>query len=770
VPVDQVTAVDARPARASAMARIAVRPPADGGGRTGAWWPWLLVTAAVGWNLASLRALTSGVAYLNDSSLHEQMVRFATAQLRAGHLPLSSWFPFLGGGSPQFLHYQSLPAILTGAVGLLTGPDVAFRWSLYLLLSLWPISVYVSARAFGAGRPAAAASAAMSPFLVSATGVGYEQHAYVWSGFGVWTQLWASWTLPLAWGFSWRAIRDGRGYLKAVLLIALTVALHFETGYLALSVLLAWPFVAGRPLVVRLRRAAVLLAGALLASAWVIVPLLSQREWAATNEIVRGTALENGYGASRVLAWLLSGQLLDHGRLPVITVFAAFGLGLAWLAWSADPDARALLVALGVCLLLAFGRTTFGSLADLIPGSADLFFRRFMMGVQFAALLLAGRGLAWLAAGGVRRLDTRMPRRPPGLSRAVVLVAALAVLAPAWLQLGAYDRRDGAAIATQRRADDAQGTAVDRLIAVIERDGGGRTYAGMPTNWGQDFTVGAVPVFKYLESRDVDEVGYTLRTASLMTDPESFFDDRDPSDYRLFGIRYLILPARRQPPVRARLAMRSGPFWLWTIDGAGYVRAGRIVGEISANRTNVGTRSVALLRSGLAADGAYLSVRYGVDGGGDGSLPTVPSQSSVGAVRSQRADLGAGEAAATMQMRRPGVAVLSASYDPGWTATVNGRRRPIRMVAPALVAVDVPAGADHVVFRFQGHSDYPELIALSCLTLAMIGLAPGCVCRVRRSRNRRGAISNTQPRPEGGGPGSNGCATKDAGLLDRLSR
>ena len=132
---------------------------------------------------------------------------------------------------------------------------------------------------------------------------------------------------------------------------------------------------------------------------------------------------------------------------------------------------------------------------------------------------------------------------------------------------------------------------LDRLIAVIERDGGGRTYAGMPSNWGQDFTVGAVPVFKYLESRDVDEVGYTLRTASLMTDPEYFFDDRDPSDYRLFGIRYLILPARDQPPVRARLAMRSGPYRLWTIGGAGYVQAGRIVGEISANRTNVGARS-----------------------------------------------------------------------------------------------------------------------------------------------------------------------------------
>ena len=91
--VDPVTATGARPARASAMARFAVRSPAGGGGRTAAWWPWLLVAAAVGWNLVSLRALTVGVTYLNDSSLHEQMVRFATAQLRAGHLPLDELVP-----------------------------------------------------------------------------------------------------------------------------------------------------------------------------------------------------------------------------------------------------------------------------------------------------------------------------------------------------------------------------------------------------------------------------------------------------------------------------------------------------------------------------------------------------------------------------------------------------------------------------------------------------------------------------------------------------
>ena len=218
-----------------------------------------------------------------------------------------------------------------------------------------------------------------------------------------------------------------------------------------------------------------------------------------------------------------------------------------------------------------------------------------------------------------------------------------------------------------------------------------------------------------------------------MTDPEYFFDDSVPSDYRLFGIRYLILPARDRPPVRARLAIRSGPYWLWMIDGSGYVQAGRIVGEIPANRTNVGTRSVALLRSGLAANGAYLGVRYG-SGGGAGRLPEVAGQSPAGAVRGESTDLDNGEATATLRMRRPGVAVLSASYDPGWAATVNGRRQPTRMVAPALVAVDVPAGTSHVVFRFHGYGGYPELLLLSGLILAMVAIGPRCLARARSRR------------------------------------
>ena len=271
-------------------------------------------------------------------------------------------------------------------------------------------------------------------------------------------------------------------------------------------------------------------------------------------------------------------------------------------------------------LLLSFGRTTFGALVDVIPGHSDIFFRRFMMGVQLAGLLLAGRGAAW-SAGVIWNALTRAtpgpglrwPRTVAAHKLApptVAMAAAVLVLAPAWLQLGAYDRHNAAAITAQRRADTRQGAQLDRLIALVKHAGVGRVYAGMPSNWGMSFTVGAVPVFKYLDSQDVNEVGYTLRTASLMTAPEYFFDERNPSDLELFGIHYLIIPSGYLPPVPAHLVLRAGPYSLWTTGTAHSVHIGRTVGVYAANRTNLGMRSIALLHSQLAQRSEYLRVAF----------------------------------------------------------------------------------------------------------------------------------------------------------------
>jgi hypothetical protein len=301
---------------------------------------------------------------------------------------------------------------------------------------------------------------------------------------------------------------------------------------------------------------------------------------------------------------------------------------------------------------------------------------------------------------------------------AVAALALILVLAPAWLQQRSFDRRNAAHIAAQRHADATEGGEVDQLIALIQANGGGRVYAGMPSNWGMDFTVGAVPVFKYLESRDVDEVGYTLRTASLLTGPEDHFDEFNPSDYQLFGIRYLILPSGSAPPVSADEVAVAGPYALWTTSTSGYVNVGTIAGALTANRTDLGARSVPLLHSGLPESGDYLDIDFS---GRPAKLPPLPRpsrQASAGNVTSESDNLEQGAVSATVTMRRPGVVVLSASFDDGWTATVDGRPAHTTMVAPALVATDVSAGTHTVAFRYRGYSGYPELFALCALTLA----------------------------------------------------
>ena len=706
---------------------------------------WLVVTAAVLWNYWWLRDETLTVAYLDDSSVHAQMVRFASARLRAGHLPQTSWFPYLGLGSPQFLHYQSLPATLTGLVGTVVGPDRAFSWSLYLLLSLWPVSVYWGARALRWGRWTSAMAAAVSPFLVSTVGVGFEAKAYVWIGFGVWTQLWAMWTLPLAWGFCWQAVAEGRRYGVAVLVTSLTVMLHFETGYLAVLPLVVLPWLVPSAWRTRSVRALVVLAGTLAATSWVTVPVLLSVRWASINEILRGTALENGYGARQVMAWLVSGRLLDAGRLPVVTVLAGIGLVACAVRFRTDERAR-VLVALGsLALVLSFGRTTFGPLVDVVPGSTDLFLRRFMMGVQLTGVFLAGLGavvLGKLVSDAVRRWgpgaapDPASRRWSRVAAPAALGILALLVLAPALVQSRSYDLTNSAAIRAQVTADRVDGAAIAPLLDRVRRGGDGRVYAGLPDNWGADFLVGSVPVFKYLESQDIDEVGYTLRTASLMTDPEYYFDQDDPGDYALFGVRYLVLPAGTSPPVPARRLMTRSSYSLWELPDVGYVSVDRAVGTVDEDRADVGEVALPFLRSHLPGTGRTLLVGWA--GAHAGRVPAGPAGSGpVGDVVTQSARLPDGTAGARVRMDRSGLVVLSASFDPGWLVRVDGRPATPVMVAPALVAVRVGPGAHRVTFRYSGFAGYPVLLLLS--VAALVAVLAADAWRASRSARRRSA-------------------------------
>jgi hypothetical protein len=402
-----------------------------------------------------------------------------------------------------------------------------------------------------------------------------------------------------------------------------------------------------------------------------------------------------------------------------------------------------------VTTLMTFGRTTFGGLYSILPGSSDVFIRRFEMGMHLSGILLAGIGLVCvgrLLVESATNLLGDEPRRrlqrPTGraLVAALCVVGAVVVLIPAWTSMDTYNGGNAANVAYQANADAAQGPALDSLLAYVQAHPRGRVYAGQPTNWGNQFVIGEVPVFKYLESKDVDEVGYTLRTASLMTDPEYYFDDTNPGDYPLFGIGYLLTPATTpegapwSPPVPAQQVRCEGNYCLWALPDPGYFHVYDTTGVLDATRADVGTQSVPLLDSNALSDQQDKTVAFN---GGAASPPTAPEGTALtgspGHVLVELASLAQGSASAVVSTNRRATVVLSASYDPGWTVTVNGHPEPTVMVAPALVGVDVGPGVHTVTFSYGGYGRYNLLFLLALVVFVALAVMPSVWRRFRRT-------------------------------------
>lgn len=691
-------------------------------------------------NLGSWVPELRSVPYLDDSSVHEQMVRFASHLLSTGRNPLANWFPFLNEGSPQYLHYQALPSIITGALGIFTGANVAFRLTLFLLLGLWPVCVYVSARVWGLSAATAAIVGSCSALLSSATSIGYESHAYIWTGYGVWTQLWGAWALSLAWAFTWRSTRSNTACFAASICIALTIALHFETGYLAVAGSVIIPLVGSGSLGRRILGSVKVLIPAALMTLWVTIPLVAQGTWTSTNQALAGTSLENGYGLRTLSVWMLDGRIFDSGRVPLITALVAVGLGWSVIHWRDCTYERTFVVLFFVCIILASGRTTFGPLVQLLPANRDIFMRRFMMGVQLSGLMLAGVGARWIGtlilSSPTRWQVQRSFSSRPWSEQTLAGLLMIAALTPAMIQMHDFAAYNNSQIARQIESEQVNVQQIGPLISFIKEHPVGRTYAGSPSNWGPYFKVGMVPVFKYLEDQNVDLVGYTIRTASLMSMPEYNFVATNPADYISFGISYLLLPSSLKPPVPALRIMVGGPFSLWRVPHNGYFSLVSAFGTIAANRSNIGEATKPFLESDLASRQLVPVMVFG----GNSLKNVVPISATaanrpLGKFTSSSFSLNSGRAFADVTIKEPSFLLLSASYDPGWQVWVDGTRRSVVMFAPAVPGVALKPGSHTVVFEYVGFPDYTVLMLVGAFTLLMEA-ALLLHCRLRRQRRK----------------------------------
>ena len=693
------------------------------------WWrraPWLFVGGACLFSLLTLSGELATVQPVNDEAVHFEMVRWAVQQIHEGHvIPLDGWFPYLSLGDAQFSHYQSLPHLITAYLALIFGTDSAVRWAGYLLFALFPISVYAGSRLLGWSQWAAGGAALVTPLLVSVTGYGYESFSYTWLGNGLWSQEWGMFLLPLAWGLSWRAINgSGRGwYALAAMVVGLTVAMHFLTGYFALLSVGVFVIVIWRGLLPRIGRAALVFGGAALVAGWVVVPLLTDSAYFNLSEFNQNTFWLNSWGAPQIAGWLFTGQVFDAGRFPIVSLLVALGTVVCIRRFRVDARARALLGLMALSLVLFSGRPTFGLILNLLPGSSDLLLHRYLMGVQLSGVMLAGVGLAWVGEFAVNLVRKRRPRVRALPIVAGLMGAAVLITLPGWFDRAAYAASDSTSVSLQVDSDQTDGATLDVLLNDIRNRGGGRTYAGLPGNWGAQYVIGQVPIYEYLANRSVDELGFLLRTPSLVADNETYFNQADPAQYQLYNVRYILMPGGMRPPVPATLLASSGRHRLWLVPTTGYLQVVDTSGIIEADRADMAAQIQPFLRSTAFQRGELATVAFAGAAAATptlpiGSTPNSPAGTSIDvAVRSQD-----GYFAGSVTANRAAAVVLKATYDPRWHVTVDGTAVTPYMVVPGFVAVSVGPGRHSVAFEYVAYSHYTLLLGLGGSTLLLLAL------------------------------------------------
>lgn len=470
------------------------------------------------------------------------------------------------------------------------------------------------------------------------------------------------------------------------------------TAALVLFVALTHP-AAGRILV----RLALVAVPSLIVTSYLTVPFLMEREYLNQTPYLEQWKYDS-FGLVRVLNALLDGNLFDHSRLPVVTVLVVFGL--AWAIANRTAQARLSLALFAAWLVLLFGPLTWKSLAGLLPLHGRLLFHRFTGGVDLGAILLAGLGGEWLLS---RFYWLREPWRtlPPLLLIAVLMLPAL------------LERRDyykvNALWMEQARGALAADKDLPIVLAALHSLPQGRTYAGLRSNWGKTLNWGNLHFYDLLPFESVVAVSPPYYAFSLNSDLIWGFDERNPEQYRLFNVRYVVAPSTHPMPDFLKLILKTRRYTLYQADSGGYAQlaavtmARSIAGHaelLIANQEWMGDRS--------ASAGGFAAYSY-PGGAPDAELITDPAGATNGIVKQER--VAPQRIEVSVENAKPATLILKVTYHPNWQVSVDGRQQRTFMVSPSYIGVQLPPGQHQVRAEYRSSRLKNGLLALGCCTL-----------------------------------------------------
>jgi len=645
---------------------------------------------------------------LNDNVFHYALVERVVQAVEHGENPLDCWSPEWSLGYPVLRTYQPLAHALVAlayfALGKSIGLMTIFVWARYLSVVLLPLSFFAAARLMGLRPITAAAAAILAPLVSTNFLYGIEYGSYTWAGSGLFPQAVGSHFLLVTLGLAFRAIRRGRHLALTGALLGLTFLAHLIYGYMgALSVCLLAVIPdaeVGRAL--RIRRMAMIGAVALLLSAFQLAPLLldashiNHSRWEAVWKW-------DSFGAGSVLKWLFTGELLDYGRMPALTLLALAGGALfAWNWRKGRPSCAAhAFVVWGAAFwtLQFFGRPFWGPLLSVLGVSPDMQLHRVIGGAQIFLVLLAAIGLAavW------QELAQRWHYAAAAVATVLILYPVVQERARNLANDATWGERNLAAYEGERQPLDA-------TIATIQARGG-RAYAGLAAQWGGRFKIGDVPFFAFFSTARVPAVSFLYHAMALTSDLVPRFNEWNPEHYRLFNVRTVVAPAGADPPIPPFLIPlgQNGRFRLFQAPGNSYFDLVDETASVKTTRNSFYEINDRWLQSDWVAKRAHLRLDWQDDVAPaiahlppEEALPPLAPRPIAGRVRSEQRD---GEVyRAAVEIARPCDLLFKMTWHANWKAYVDGQSQAAVMLSPGFVGVRLTPGQHAIVMRYQPES------------------------------------------------------------------
>lgn len=651
----------------------------------------------------------------NDYVNHLAIIKRIVAAVEHGENPLDCWSSESSLGYAQVRTYMTLPhAAVAGAyfaMGKTVPIETVFLGVRWLAVAMLPAAFYAAAVLLGWGPWVAAAASLLAPLVATDDLYGIDYASFVSKGFGLYAQAIAIWFLLLTVGFADRACRRRGSVVLAGVLLSCALLSHFVYGYMAAGSLVLLG------LAHRTRVTRVIAAGgvAVALCAHQIVPVIEDGRY-LNHSRFEGLYKWDSFGAKKVLGWLFTGQLLDSGRLPVLTLLAAAGVALAVWRFARlrrlAPRRLFLLYGAAVWIALYLGRPFWGRaliLAGILP---DFHLHRLIGGVHVFLVLLAATALAALWRAASRRLHW-----------AAAVAATGILLYPAAAERAHF-------LAENTRENNEVLAKFDNLreeldeVTALARQRGGRL---VPLNLVQGPREITFRVF--LESRELPIVPHVTHALALTADMMATFDGNVSEEYRQYNVKTFVLRGEfmdRVPPFLKPLPS-IGSMLVYEAPGTGYFDVVQAPMAVRTTREDFLDINRHWMLSEWPAKNAHLWLDFGdapremARHTSDTVLPAPPvSGLGAGAVQSERKTGEVYEA--DYEAATPAFVIFRMTWHPRWKVYVDGRPERTMMLSPGVLGVRTAAGRHHVLCRYEAGMEKIWLLFGGMLAVAMAGV------------------------------------------------